>query len=341
MQARLFTSNFRKCDNMKKNVFRLVIFFCGLFVICSASILISSKSDILNTFFGRITNSGEYDREEVNGGPFEIIPFIERVQQDSTHTKLILGDSVTRKVFNGLQNSNEDYLVLGTNQAITMTGQYLLAEEFIKNHENVSDIYIIFIPGSFATGFTYTYGYQYAVMPFVETDIFSNLDADTIQLAEETYGSFLLQKNVVEMVDYSQMNRKIVLNLLYEFGEMPEGEYEYIADPAVRCIKRLQETCEKKNINLHFLPGPIPDREDIRQMVEIQKEEFEKVGLADLMESYYDALIYYPEADFPDGTHPGGEYDTQENLNRMIEALQSKSGKLEDLVLDFDKQIEE
>ena len=196
------------------------MFFCGLFVICFVFVFSSSKSNILNDFLGEITNSREYDRQEVNGGPFEIIPFIERAQQDSTHTKLILGDSVTRKVFNSLQNSNEDYLILGTNQAITMTGQYLLAEEFIKSHDEVSDIYIVFIPGSFATGFTYTYGYQYAVMPFVETDIFSNLDADTVLLAEETYGSLLLKKRVVEMVDYSQMNRKIVLNLLYEFCEI-------------------------------------------------------------------------------------------------------------------------
>lgn len=171
-------------------------------------------------------------------------------------------------------------------------------------------------------------------MPFVQTDAFHKLDADTIELAGETYGKPFLTKEMVDIVDYSDMNRKIYLNLLSEYGKVADNSGIYTSDIAVTYLKKMQQMCDDNNIKLHILPGPMPDTDEIKSKLEEQKKEFEENGLGDLMETYYDSVILYPVEYFPDGTHPSGEYGTREKLNEMIVNLQEKSGLLEGVVLE-------
>lgn len=318
---------------MKKFVLKASIFVCGLVFIILVFIWIPSKSEAVNQFIGKITNSSEFSREANNGGPMEIIPKIELAQEKSQHTKLVLGDSVCFRLFRGLQESNDEYLLLGTNQAIGMTGQYLLAEQFIKNHEDVTDIYVIMINGSLDSDFGTQWGYQYAVMPFVEKGLFYNLDEESIKAAEDTYGKVFLNENVVNIIDYSDVNRKLYLNILNKYGKSPVSTGEYTSDIVMTNLKRLKQLCDDNNINLHVLPGPMPDTEERKRVLEEQKKEFETNGLGEVMKLYFECVTLYPEEYFPDGYHPGGEYGTREKLNEMIANLQKKSGLLEGVVL--------
>ena len=158
---------------MRRLVIKSSVFICGLVLGLVACVWVSSKSELISTFFGKITNSAEYSRNAVNGGPTEIVPAIERAQKESNHTKLVVGDSVSSCLFEGLRGINEEYLLLGTNQAIGISGQYLLAKQFIESHDNITDIYLVLVRASWEADFGMRYGYQYAVMPFVKTDIFS------------------------------------------------------------------------------------------------------------------------------------------------------------------------
>ncbi len=304
-----------KC--MRRLLLKTIIFTCILFSFIAICILISSKSDLLNHFFGKITNSTSYDREEVNGGPAEIIPSIEMVQKKDQYTKLVIGDSVCCRVFNGVRGYNKDYLMLGTNQAISMTGQFLLAKEFINNHPTATDIYIIVIPSSFQSDFDLKLGYQYAVTPFVETNLFNNLDLDIIQRAESVYGKYFIQSEIVRCIDYSEMNRKIYLNLLYKYGKNPKNEGLFISDSTIIALKRLDGMCKENNVKLHILPGPIPENQDNHFIIS-QKAEFEKNSFGELMELYYNSITLYPLEYFPDGTHPGGDYGTRKELKKIV-----------------------
>lgn len=317
---------------MKKFLFKSSIFISGLVGAIVLFVFVSSKSELFSNFFGKITNSSTYSREAVNGGPSEIIPAIDMVQKESGHTKLVLGDSVSFRLFSGLREANEEYLLLGTNQAIGMMGQYLLAEQFIENHDAVTDIYIVMIANSFNVDFSTKYGYQYAVMPFVEMDLFHKLDAETIKAAEEMYGKVFLTKEMVNIIDYSEMNRKIYLNLLYEYGKAPVSSGEYTSDIVIENMQRLMQLCEKNNINLHILPGPMPDTDQNKTFLIEQEEEFAQKGLKEVMKQYYECVTLYPVECFPDGIHPSGEYGTREKLNEMIMNIQEKSGEMDGIV---------
>lgn len=315
---------------MKKFIVKLCIFLFGFISIIALILVVPSKNENINRFVSKVTNSSDYYREGGNGGVNEIIPKIMMAQEDNEYTKLILGDSVCKRLFRGLQEINDEYLLLGTNQAMGMAAQYLLAEQFIENHEHVTDIYIVMIGESFRYDFGTLNGYQYAVMPFVETDLFYRLDSNTIEAAEKTYGKMFLNKTIVNLIDYSDLNRKIYFNLLYKYGTSPISSGEYTSDIVIDNLLHLQQLCETKNINLHVLPAPMPATEGRVEMLEKQEQEFEENGLSDLMELYYDCITLYPVEAFPDGTHPGGE---REELNAMIQQLQEKSGLLEGLIL--------
>ncbi len=72
-------------------------------------------------------------------------------------------------MFRRLQKYNEDISIIGSNGAITLAGQYILAEEYLRNHPDATDLYLILLPESLTRTFDTSYGYQYAVMSFAET----------------------------------------------------------------------------------------------------------------------------------------------------------------------------
>jgi len=258
---------------MKKIFFKTTIFLAGLFIIIFTIIIIPAKSDAINVFLSSITNSSSYGRNSTNSGSPEILPAIASAQTPSSHTKLVLGDSVCFRLFRNMQDVNDDYLFLGTNQAIGMSGQYLLAKEFIDSHENVTDIYLIMLPLSFNYDFNTTYGYPYAIMPFAETNLLNNLDLQTLESAQNAYGEFFLRKEIVEIIDYSDINRKLYLNSLAKFFIAPEQNQNTISQMTQNNLSQLIDLCQGNGIKLHILPGPLPDTEQKHSFIEEQKQE--------------------------------------------------------------------
>ena len=147
-------------------------------------------------------------------GSDEIEAHIAKVRTQDGTTKLIIGDSVCHQMFGGLQEYNDDFTIAGSNGGITMAGQYILAKEYLDNHSDVTDIYLIVLPDSFERTFDTTWGYQYTAMPFVETDTLKNLDEDTVQIMESVYGGFFMKPSVVHAIHLSGMSQKIYLNML-------------------------------------------------------------------------------------------------------------------------------
>ena len=91
--------------------------FFFIFTFCLLIIgldLMSARNTDFSEFLGKLTNSSEYSRYYGNTGTTEIIPIIEQVQQNDSHTKLIIGDSVCYQLFNDLQPANDEYCIAGT-----------------------------------------------------------------------------------------------------------------------------------------------------------------------------------------------------------------------------------
>ena len=320
--------------NMKKFIHKSFAFIIIFVILIVALDLLSAQNDDFSAYFGKLTNSSDYSRYAGNTGTTEILPCIAKAQWNDGCKKLIIGDSVCYLLYNDLQNINKDYSIIGTNRAVTMTGQYILAKKFLELHPEATDIYLIVILDTFDSYFDLAFGYQYAVMPFVETDTFDLLDDNTIALAEDTYGKLFTTKRAVDLIDSSAMNRKLYMNLLQKYGKKPEKAGETISPQTYQYLEKMSELCEKNSVNLHILPGPLADTELRHEQEARQIEEFKEQGLYPLMEKYFNTISYYPEEQFRDGIHLGGEYANQQEYNIKIEELREKSAELEDLVLE-------
>lgn len=274
----------------------------GLYMAIVFAFLVLSAQEKWSMLIADATLSGEYAYEDF--GTAEIVPYIYRMQEPSDHTKLVIGDSVCNQLFERYYDKNEVYCISGTNQAISLAGQYILAEEFIKSHKEVRDVYLFLVMGSLATDYGIQLGYQYAVMPFVKTETIDNLDRDTLEKIADVYGGIFCRKDIVEMIDASPLNMKLYLNLLVAKQKIfPVSSSHLISDETYKYLEKMHSLCKEGGITLHFVPGPHADSEKQHkleeQLREIIEENGDKLGLTD----YLDQIVYYPEWMFRDGTH--------------------------------------
>ncbi len=265
------------------------------------------------SFIARVTDSEDYISGDV--GSDEIKPYIEQVRTEDNTTKLIIGDSVCRQMFIGLQEYNNDICIVGSNGAITMAGQYILAEQYLEHHPATTDIFLIVLPESLYRTFDTAAGYQYTVMPFVETDTLKLLDENTVAVMQSVYGSFFMQPKVVDLIDKSAINRKIYLNELWDRSKGYNSGLE-LAD---QYICKIYELCEERGVQFYLYSCPVSERK--REGIENLMNQYEQSKLYQFFPDFWNDVYYFPDEQFRDGTHFSGDYNTQESYNEKIQEM--------------------
>lgn len=95
---------------------------------------------------------------------FEVFHSVKKAKMKKNVKYLILGDSVTRQIYNNY-SYNDSIYSLACNQVITMAGQYFLLHDFIKANPNKPHCVILMMhPYSFANDLDQN-GYQYFLKP--------------------------------------------------------------------------------------------------------------------------------------------------------------------------------
>lgn len=311
---------------MKRLIINSLIFAFVLFGIIAFLDYLSMQDDT-RELFARWTDSLSYITENV--GPAEITPYIDMVRAQDGTTGLIIGDSVCRQMFNGLRDNYPEFTVVGSNAALTMSGQYILAKEYLDNHPDATDIFLIVLPGALETTYDTSWGYQYAVMPFVETDTLKNLDADTIEIMQSVYGKFFMNKNVVNAIDKSAVNRKIYLNYLNKYKESYAMSYRY--ELADKYIGKISKLCDEAGVNLHLYPCPVCENK--KEYVLGLAEEYKADSiLSSINPDYISMVSYFSAEETIDGTHFAKEYATEDILAAKIEEYYQGTKLLEMLM---------
>lgn len=301
---------------MKKLIVKgsaLALILIGFF----ALLLFLSAKEPFREQIAALTGSEAYE-EQLNASN-EVITYIEKAREKDASTKLIVGDSVCNSLFGELQDLNPDYKILCCNKGITMAGQYILTKEYLDNHENVTDIYLIAISNSLITGFDTDFGYQYAVIPFVKTNTLLHLEEETIEEMKDLYFELFLNENVIAYVENSPLIKKLYLNVEKELKptilklSFPEVTTTY--------IRKIYDLCEENNIKMHFVSPPLAESEQRKEIEAVLKEEYRKSELYQMFPKYYENYIYYPAELFPDGIHPNVD---RAEKNKMVRAMMEK-----------------
>lgn len=298
----------------KKEIKRLYVHLIGLLlafcvVICALDRL--SMLDDWRLFFAERTNSIDYISGNV--GPDEIKPYIDKVRKKDGTTKLIIGDSVCNQMYDNLQKYNPDFTMAGTNGAITMAGQYILAKLYLDNHPDATDVFLIVIPSSFGVTFDTERGYLYAVMPFVETNTIQYLEDDTLSIIGSVYGKFFTRSDVVNAIDKSAINRKLYLNTLKRYRpDYPTEDFQL----AEKYVTKINKICLEHNVRFHLYPGPFS--EYAKAKYGDYEQWYSNSVLGSINPRYYDMVYYYPDEQSEDGYHFSGDYNDQKYFNDLI-----------------------
>ena len=298
-----------------KRIYRYT-FFVFILMVIIISIDLFSFTKIGNIVMGKVCFCTGYQKI----GTTEIIPRIDKVQENKKYTKLIVGDSVSNQMFWELQAYNEEYCIATSNGGITIPGEYILIRLFLENHQDVTDVYLVHLPTTLVSGFESKLSYDYLVAPMSITDKLSYLDTTSITELQNIYGKIFLGKNVVKFINYSPINSKLFLN--YSQKKLLNlDNSKLISDEAILYLYKIDELCLQYGVKLHFLSGPMPDDAVTKEKVEKIKKYAESNSELSFIDDYFDSIIYCDSNMFSDGVHFGGAYKKQEIYNEEIKKI--------------------
>ena len=198
-----------------KRFTKKLIAFLGIFAVLLLTFDLLSATERFRGVFAALTDSSDYEE----GAEREVAAYLAKSRTPGSYTKLLVGDSVCAQMTEAFYDCNQQYCLVGNNRALTMAGEYLLVKEFLETHENVSEVWLMAGPDLLQTSIDATYSYSYVVLPFLQADLLGELDEETAEEMEETFGSFFLKKPVAELIAGSAVNRKLYLNYVKEREE--------------------------------------------------------------------------------------------------------------------------
>ncbi len=286
----------------------VILFALAFLMVLEVGSLCSGTRDFIN----KLTRSEDYVSE--GSGYDSINPKIERVREADGTTVLVIGDSVANQFFGGLESEYPNVTVVCSYAAINITGQYMLAMEWLKYHEDATDIYMIMLPTSMARTFDTYWTYPHGVIPFALNDMFVYLDDETMDQMGSVFGKIFLKKPVVRLIQDSAFNRKMYLNYLdlYREDYVQENSFEITE----KYLLMLRSECESRGVEFHLLASPSGDSqiEEHRQL----HEEFAQTKLEEVFPDYFDSIYYFPNDMTSDGQHLAGDYATRETMDEII-----------------------
>lgn len=324
---------------MKKLLSRIVLFLVILVIIIVGILTLCVMFPSVDNLIGTVTCSEGFDGYEEKTKT----EAIEKTQnKNDGYTKLFVDDSVCASMFGRLQDKNSVYLFAGTNRAFLVAGQYVQIREFLKTHDNVSEVYMFLSKGTWESTIDVQYGYQCFAVPIISTNTFDDLENNTKQEMKDTYSGTLIQPWFVYIYNKSCVIRKLTLNLLNTYHEkvLKEDmsvnyvhEENKVSDVNQQYLDLIINMCEKNNIALHILHDPIADTPDnrddydneIKMINEISNDKNKKY-----LDEYLNSVLFYPEDLFIDGVHFKGDDALN---NQIIHDIQGKTNLLYDVVV--------
>ena len=271
-----------------------------------------SMNDSTKMVVAELTNSSDYLSE--GSGTSDIIPMIESVRENDDTTVLVIGDSIARQMFTAMKDDCPEARIACVNAAINISGQYMLACEYLDNHPNATDVWLFAHPLTLTRTYDLDLGYGYAVMPFAIEGTLHYLEDETIDQMAYVYGRWSLNGSFASLVDRSAVNRK----LFFGYMRMHYSEYEQTNAYEITSlyILKLKELCESRNVTFHFYSSP--STEYYREKIEESRADFENSSLSDLYPDYLDSVYYFPTEWSKDSTHFGGDYASREVYDRVV-----------------------
>lgn len=248
---------------------------------------------------------------------YEVYDAIDKAGTNEGYTKVVLGDSVARQIFDPeYQEENDDICYLATNQAIMTLGNYMLLERFIENNSQLEEVYYIARPDSLLGGINFKFTYSYFVTPLYREPFTEYLEPETREEIENTFGSFFAKREFPKWL----LAKYPKLLEIYQngCGEMRQLRYSMYGsmnneNMSIFYVRKMQELCEENNIELHLLASPVPESYQFNS-AEIQTI-LERYYLEEFYSEYASSILKIKDEEFVDMVHLNAEFLEEKRLS--------------------------
>lgn len=292
----------------------------SVLAVCAGIVFLSTRESCKG-IIAKLTASEEFMEES------GMLSTFDGVRREDGTRRLVLGDSICNQMFGRLGAYNPETSFKATNAAFLVTGQYLLLEEYLKCHPDVTDVFLIMHPLPLTRTFDREWSYRYGVMTYVEAGVLDSLDDNTIQAMEEMYGGLFLREEIVWLVEESPMIRKLYLSYIYASREDYEMSSPF--EMADQYVKKMYDLCQAGGAVLHLYPAPVS--EYFRESVEELEQSYKETWMSGIYPDYFKDILYYPDEWTSDMSHFDGEYAAPERLDDIIREAYGQTELLQGL----------
>lgn len=305
---------------LKKLFCRGMVFCAIVLFVCAGAVFLSTQ-DSCKQLMAEWTDSEDF----MEGNA--MLSYFDRARQQDGTRQLLIGDSICNQMFIGVGEHNPHMSMLTTNAAFMITGQYLLAEEYLKHHPDATDVFLVMHPLPLTRTFDTEWSYRYGVMTYVEAGVMDLLDENTQEAMAGVYGRLFMKKELVELVENSPVVRKLYLSYInFNREDYVQNSPFEIAD---QYVKKLYELCRERGVTLHLYSSPVS--ESFREQVAALSEEYDETWMSEKFPEYFDDILYYPDAWSQDLSHFSGKYASPEMLKETAGRAYEGTDLLESL----------
>ena len=191
-----------------KKLFGKGIVFCSIILSICAGVIFLSMRDPYRQRIAEWTDSQDFMDDN------EVLPCFDGARKQDQTRQLLIGDSICGQMFYGFQGYNQHISMQASIAPFMITGQYLLAEEYLKYHPEATDIFLVMHPVALTRTFDMQWSYRYGVMTYAEADAMERLDENTRDVMASVYGNIFIKKEIVQLIEDSPILRKLFLNYI-------------------------------------------------------------------------------------------------------------------------------
>jgi hypothetical protein len=258
---------------MKPVIIKSIIFLTGL------AILFSLKSIYL------LHNDKYKDYVRAKA----IYKAIEKSKRKKSGVKaLIIGDSVGFQLFNSA-GYNDSIYSLTTNQAISLTGQYILLTNFLSVNHDLKNVVMIYTPFAFKRDLNQQYTFQYFLKPFYRDEY-------------KRFFSVAVENQVKQIPFYQLCQFAPVLTSDWSpdyDGADFSKQTNFISELSNEYLSKIVALCHEHGVKLVILPTPTRISKEAEVKMYETTVNFPEYNFRD----YFSRVTFIPDSLFLDDVH--------------------------------------
>lgn len=258
-------------------------------------IVCTSTISILAVFMLMFTFSSKLD-----GLASTAFYVIEKAGHNSGLPAMIIGDSVCNQLWPQKQDSS-NFAHLGSNQAITPVGTYLLIKKYLEHNPQTKDVFYIVRPQTLDNDLDLDSAYQYLVIPFINTESMKLLDDETQQKLYDKFGKIFVESEYIKNF-LRENNLFMDLYVSYLKNKTETNYFHRLSRTAVIYLHKMKKLCAEHNVNLHVLPVPLPSIVKNYGWKNFAQD-VKDYGMCDVLGKFAGNIRTYPAVWFGDDSH--------------------------------------